>query len=266
MDSNEKTRDKRGFLLNGLHCLQALQVPLGQLRRGGTRILGNHLLQNAFDLVGMTQAAFYVSEFVQRIRHLGVLGVQLADLGKSLARALQITLCQVDLTQPVLGIARVLAVGVLAQESGEGLTGLIEILGLDQVEGCIVIQFFLRRITRFTAGGRGSRGGPCCCATGSGAWRATGSRIIRSSGRCNTGSNTTVKILVTLQAFLLQLVHLVLQNFNGALLLGQLILHALQLVEQFALCRGSGRSRSPRIGAVRAITRWRITAPAIVIA
>ena len=151
MDSNEKTRDKRGFLLNGLHCLQALQVPLGQLRRGSTRILGNHLLQNTFDLVGVTQAAFYVSEFVQRIRNLGVLGVQLADLGKSLARALQITLCQVDLTQPVLGIARVLAVGVLAQESGEGLTGLIEILGLDQVEGCIVIQFFLRWITRLAA-------------------------------------------------------------------------------------------------------------------
>lgn len=82
----------------------------------------------------------------------------------------------------------------------------------------------------------------------------------------NAGSNASIKILVTLQAFLLQLVHLVLQYFNGALLLRQLILHALQLVEQFALCRGSGRSRSPRIGAVRAITCWRITAPAIVIA
>ncbi len=85
---------------------------MSQLGSGSARILGNDLLQNAFDLVGVTQAALYVSEFVQRIRHLGVLGVQLADLGKCLARPLQITLCQVYLTQPVLGVARVLTVWV----------------------------------------------------------------------------------------------------------------------------------------------------------
>lgn len=94
MDSNEKTRARRGFLLNGQHRLQALQVPLSQLGSGSPRILGNDLLQNAFDLVGVTQAAFYVSEFVQRIRHFGVLGVQLADLGKCLASPLQITLAR----------------------------------------------------------------------------------------------------------------------------------------------------------------------------
>ena len=180
MDSNEKTRARRGFLLNGLHRLQALQIPLGQLGSGSPRILGHNLLQNAFDLVGMTQAAFYVSEFVQRVRHLGVLGIQLADLGKCLARALQITLGQVHFAQPVLGVARVLAVWVFAQESGKCLAGLIEILGFDQVEGCIVIQLFFRRITRFAARGRGLAGSrPCCCTTGSSAWRATGRRIIR---------------------------------------------------------------------------------------
>jgi hypothetical protein len=79
--------------------------------------------------------------------------VQLADLGECLAGTLQVTLGQVHFTQPVLGIARVLAVRVFAQERGEGLAGLVEILGLDQVEGCVVIELFFRRITRLAAGG-----------------------------------------------------------------------------------------------------------------
>src|SRR5690606_6999584 len=59
--------------------------------------------------------------------------------------------------------------------------------------------------------------------------------------------------------------NLILQFFDHALLARNLILHLLQLVEQHALCRGRGRSRSPGIGAVRTVTRRRITAPAIVI-
>ncbi len=104
--------------------------------------MGHNLLQNAFDPVGMTEAAFYISKLVQRIRHFRVLGVQLRNLGKSLTRTLQIAFGQVHFTQPVLGVARVLAVRVFAQECGESLAGLVEILGLDQVESCIVIQFF----------------------------------------------------------------------------------------------------------------------------
>ena len=131
---------------------------MGQLSSGSSRILGNHLLQNAFDAVGVTETALYVSELVQRIRHLGVLRVQLRNLGERLTCALQITFGQVDFAQPVLGITRVLAVRVFAQERGESLTGLVEILGLDQVEGCVVIELFLRRVGRFVAGCRGLLG------------------------------------------------------------------------------------------------------------
>lgn len=136
-----------------------MQVFLRQLRSGRARILGHNLLQNAFDSVGMAQAALDVGQLVERIRHLVVLGIELADLGESLACALQVTLGKVDLAQPVLGIARILAVRVFAQERGEGLAGLVEILGLDQVEGCIVIQLLLGRIARLCACGRlaGSR-------------------------------------------------------------------------------------------------------------
>jgi len=125
-----------------------LQVFLRQLRRRSTRILGHNLLQDAFDSIGMAEATFDVGQLVQRIRHLVVLGIKLADLGKGLTRALQITFGKVDLAQPVLGIARVLAVRVFAQECGKCLAGLVEILGFDQVEGCIVIQLLLGRIAR----------------------------------------------------------------------------------------------------------------------
>lgn len=94
----------------------------------------------------MTETALYISELVQRIRHLGVLGIQLRNLGKRLTCTLQIAFGQVHFTQPVLGVARVLTVRVFAQECGESLAGLVEILGLDQVEGSIVIELFLRRI------------------------------------------------------------------------------------------------------------------------
>jgi len=160
MDSNEKTRDKRGFLVTGPTHLHALQIPLGQLSGGSTRILGHHLLQNALDPVGVTETAFYVSQLVQRIRHFGVLGIQLGNLGKRLAGTLQVAFGQVHFTQPVLGVARVLTVRVFAQERGESLAGLVEILGLDQVEGCIVIQLFLGRISRFATRGRCLGGSP----------------------------------------------------------------------------------------------------------
>ena len=101
----------------------------------------HNLLQNAFDLVSVTEAAFYISQFVQRVRHLGVLGVQLRNLGKRLTRALQIAFGQVHFAQPVLSIARVLAARVFAQEGSKSLAGLVEILGFDQVEGCIVYSF-----------------------------------------------------------------------------------------------------------------------------
>ena len=116
--------------------------------------MGNHLLQNAFDLVGMTKAALYISQLVQRIRHFGVLGIELRHLGKSLTCTLQIALGQVHFAQPVLSVARVLAVRVFAQECGKSLAGLVEILGFDQVEGRIVIELFLRRICRFATRGR----------------------------------------------------------------------------------------------------------------
>ena len=118
-------------------------------------------MQNAFDPVGMTETTLYISELVQRIRHLGVLWIQLRNLGKRLTCTLQITFGQVHFAQPVLGVARVLAVRVLAQESRESLAGLVEVLGLDQVEGSIVIELFLRRICRLaTCGRRLSKGFP----------------------------------------------------------------------------------------------------------
>lgn len=80
-----------------------------------------------------------------------MLRVALADLGKGLACALQISLGEVHLTQPVLGVAGVLTVGIAVEKSGERLRRLVEILGLDQVEGSVVIEFFLGRITRLGA-------------------------------------------------------------------------------------------------------------------
>ena len=64
---------------------------------------------------------------------------------------------QIDLTQPILRIAGVLTLRILAQECSESLAGLVEVLCLDQVE-CGVVELLLRRITRsaLRLSGRGS--------------------------------------------------------------------------------------------------------------
>src|SRR5690606_27917423 len=126
----------------------------------GTGILGNDLAPDALGLVGIAQALLHISQLEQRIGHLGVLRIVLGNLGESLTSGLKISLDQVDLAQPVLCIACVLAVGVLAQKCAERLIGARKILGLDQIEGGFVIKLFLRRIGWLTATLRGLSG--CC--------------------------------------------------------------------------------------------------------
>jgi hypothetical protein len=96
-DSNEKSRATRGFLESRVKRLvsEALKIALSQLCRRCPGILGNDLLQNAFDLVGMTQSALNISELVQGIRHLGMLGVQLTHFGEGLTGTLQIAFGQI---------------------------------------------------------------------------------------------------------------------------------------------------------------------------
>ncbi len=259
-DSNEKSRDERGFLDLRVRTSKSLKVSLRQLGGRGTRILGNNLLQNAFYLVIVTQAALYVGQLVQRIRHFGVLRVLLTYLGECLTCALKVAFGQIYFTQPVLGIARVRAVRVFAQESGEGLTGLVEILCLDQIEGCFVIKLFLRRVRRL---------GACCrCLSGLSRRRPTGVysatrrlRIIGSRSGSATGY-TLIEFLITLQSFLLHALDIVLLNLDKPAQTRDFFLHLLQLHEQLTLCRGRRCYPSPGIGAGRAITRWRITAAA----
>ena len=54
-----------GFSMKASYVLHALQIALRQLCSRSARILGDHLLQNAFYLVGMTQAALYISELIE---------------------------------------------------------------------------------------------------------------------------------------------------------------------------------------------------------
>ena len=122
--------------------------------------MGDQLLQDALGAIAVAHALLDIGQLEQRVRHLGVGRVGRGDLREGLAGALQVTLGQVDLAQPVLGVAGVLALRVLAQEGAEGLAGLVEILGLDQVEGSVVIQLFLRRVGRFVAGCRSLAGLP----------------------------------------------------------------------------------------------------------
>ncbi|MNE48948.1 hypothetical protein D3C80_1434390 [compost metagenome] len=189
-----------------------------------------------------------------------MLGIQLADLGEGLPCALQVALGQVHFTQPVLGVASVLTIGVFAQKGVERLTGLVEILGFDQVKSSVVIELLFGRIARFATGGRLLRGGSTCSGTGG---FTTSGRILWSHGR-SAGSNTPIQVLVTLQAFLFHARNIVLQLFDDALLTRQLILHLLQLHEQLTLRRGRGRNPSPGVGAVRTITRWRVAACAAI--
>ena len=95
-------------------CSETLQVSLRQLRSRRPWVLGDDLLQNAFDLVGMTQTAFHIRQFVQRVRHLGVFRVQLTDFGKRLTGTLKVAFGQIHFPKPVLGVARILAVRVFA--------------------------------------------------------------------------------------------------------------------------------------------------------
>ena len=73
-----------------------------------------------------------------------MLRIYLANPGKSLAGSLQVTISKIHFTQPVLSIASIDAFRISAQKRSKGLTGLIEILGFDQVEGSIVVQLFLQ--------------------------------------------------------------------------------------------------------------------------
>ena len=59
-DSNEKSRDERGFLDLRVRTSKSLKVSLRQLGGRGTRILGNNLLQNAFDLVIVTLSLIHI--------------------------------------------------------------------------------------------------------------------------------------------------------------------------------------------------------------
>src|SRR5471032_2185849 len=186
MNSNEKTRDKRGFLQeqsSNLTCVADRVEPTERRKCPdiGTPPAAECLLPCRCDPGGaLHQPACTANQALWRA------WVQLRNLGKRLTCTLQIAFGQIDFAQPVLGIARVLAVRVFAQESGEGLAGLVEVLGFDQVEGSIVIELFLRRITRFAARGRGLGGyrSCTCCCTG-GIEVATSGRIIRSRGWCN---------------------------------------------------------------------------------
>lgn len=83
------------------------------------------------------------------------------------------------------------------------LTGFIEVLGFDQVEGCIVIQLFFGqsdhlvwRVKVSCFWYRPSRRPP---AAALGAPPAEESSGVAAGG--NAGSYTSIKILVTLQAF-----------------------------------------------------------------
>ena len=97
--------------------------------------------------------------------------VGLADLGKGLSGCLQITLGQIHFAQPILRVTRVLAVGITIEKGAERLRRLVEVLGLDQVEGSVVIEFFLGRITRLGAG-------LLLC----GRWRRGATGVYRASG------------------------------------------------------------------------------------
>ncbi|EJM85502.1 hypothetical protein PMI34_04207, partial [Pseudomonas sp. GM74] len=63
------------------------------------------------------------------------------------------------------------------------------------------------------------------CGCTSGTRITTGGRIFRSCGWCNAGSNAPIKILVSLQVFLLHARYIILQNFNRTLLALDLLLH-----------------------------------------
>ena len=162
----------------------------------------------------MTKTALNISQLVKRVRHFGMFRVKLAHLGKRLAGGLKIAFGQVHFAQPVLGVARVLAIRVFAQKGCKCLTGLVEILGFDQVESSIVIELFFRRIARFRTGSY-LRCRRCIIAGGRSTTRR---RIIRSGGRSNARSNATIKFLVTLQVFLFHARNIILQNFDHTLL------------------------------------------------
>lgn len=121
-------------------CASAIELTLSQLCSRCIRILGNDLTQNALRLVPVTQADLNICQLVEGIRHLVVLRIRLAHSSERLTSPLQVALCQVDLAKPVLSVASVLTVRVLAQECRESLAGLVEILRLDQVESSVVIE------------------------------------------------------------------------------------------------------------------------------
>ncbi len=192
VNSNEKTRDRRGFLRNRssspyIFC----KITLGQLSGGGTRVLGHHLLQSAFYLVSVTEAALSSASLYSESGTLACLGIQLRNLGECLACTLQIALVPGSL-QPnqYWALLAYWAVRVFAQESGKGLAGLVEILGLDQVEGSIVIELFLRRISRLaTLASRRclNAAAPRLRQHRSAFKSPPAGRILRSRGRCSTG-------------------------------------------------------------------------------
>src|SRR5690606_25275613 len=230
----------------------AIQLALRQLGSGAVGVLRDDLTQHLLGLFLVAQAQLDIGKLVERVGHLGALRVGLTDFRNGWPGALRINLRQVDVTQPVLCITGVAAFRVATQESRECLTGLVEVLRLDQVEGGVVIQLFLFGVSRLAAGAswrhitvRRRRRAAGVYASG---WR------IRGAGCTWAGVHQTlVEILVTLQSFLLQALNLILLLLEHAAQLRDLALHLLQLHEEHALRRRRSRSSAP--GAGTAITR-----------
>src|SRR5690606_28031649 len=99
----------------------AIQLPLRQLRGRTIWKLSDNLSQDPLRLVAVTQPQLDIGELVQGVRHLVVLRVKLTDLGERLTGTLQVALGEIDLAQPVLRIAGILAIRILAQERAESL-------------------------------------------------------------------------------------------------------------------------------------------------
>ena len=113
--------------------LHLSQVTLRQRSGGTLRVFALYLLQITARFRLVPQLEIQDAKFIKRIRYLLMIGVQANHLNKILSRRLYLPCGQIQLTQPIKRIGRILPIRIFHNECPERLSRFVESLAAHQL-------------------------------------------------------------------------------------------------------------------------------------